>query len=287
MYRAKALGKNTYQFYAADNDTHSVERFGMESRLRKAIEQQEFVLHYQPKCDLHTGAITGLEALVRWQDPERGLLAPVHFIAMAEETGLIVPLGRQILAIAARDSATLQSHFAAPLRIAVNLSARQLDDPHFLDEMRELMAAPREQPFPLDLEITESMVMGDPEQAVRTMTQLQAMGIGLAIDDFGTGYSSLAYLKRFPVHVLKIDRSFVNDIPEDANDTAITQAVIAMGHTLGMRIVAEGVENAAQMQALRSFGCDEMQGYYFCRPAALDTIIRLLHDRATAVRQHA
>ncbi|MBC7574958.1 MAG: EAL domain-containing protein [Herminiimonas sp.] len=279
MYRAKALGKNGYQFYAASDDMHSIERIGLESRLRRAIEQQEFVLHYQPKLDLMSGDITGLEALVRWQHPEHGLLAPAHFIGMAEETGLIVPLGKAILDMASQDSARLQNLFPQPVRIAVNLSARQLDDPRFLDDMRRLIDAPRTHPLPLDLEITESMIMPSPEKAVHILTALQAMGIRLVIDDFGTGYSSLAYLKRFPVHGLKIDRSFVQDIPDDVNDTAITQAVIAMGHSLGMRVVAEGVETQAQMDALRRFGCDELQGYFFCRPIPLDDVIALLRTR--------
>ncbi len=276
MYRAKNLGKNAFQFYADSKDTHSAERMGLEARLRRAIAQNEFVLHYQPKVDLQTGAITGLEALVRWQHPEQGLLAPIHFIGMAEETSLIVPLGRQILEIAFRDALQLQARFAQPLRIAVNLSARQLDDVHFMDDIKRLMAAPRPQPMLLDLEITESMVMPDPEQAVRIMTELQSMGIRLVIDDFGTGYSSLAYLKRFPVHSLKIDRSFVQDIPDDPNDTAITQAVIAMGHSLGLRVIAEGVENEQQMNALKAFGCDEFQGYYFSRPIGLEALCELL-----------
>jgi diguanylate cyclase (GGDEF)-like protein/PAS domain S-box-containing protein len=279
MYRAKALGKNGYQFYAASDDQHSVERIGLESRLRRAIEQREFILHYQPKLDLAAGTITGLEALVRWQHPEHGLLAPAHFIGMAEETGLIVPLGKAILEIASRDSARLRGLFPQPVRIAVNLSARQIDDARFLDDMRRLIDAPRSELLPLDLEITESMIMPSPEKAVRILTELQAMGIRLVIDDFGTGYSSLAYLKRFPVHSLKIDRSFVQDIPGDVNDTAITQAVIAMGHSLGMRVIAEGVETQAQMDALRQFGCDELQGYFFCRPAPLDELIDLLRTR--------
>ena len=276
MYRAKHMGKNAFQFYAESKDTHSAERMGLEARLRRGIAQNEFILHYQPKVDLQTGAITGLEALVRWQHPERGLLAPIHFIGVAEETSLIVPLGRQILEIAFQDALQLQARFAQPLRIAVNLSARQLDDVYFLEDIKRLMAMPRPLPMLLDLEITESMVMPDPEQAVRIMTELQAMGIRLVIDDFGTGYSSLSYLKRFPVHSLKIDRSFVQDIPDDPNDTAITQAVIAMGHSLGLRVIAEGVESERQMDALQAYGCDEFQGYYFSKPVELETLCTLL-----------
>ncbi|MBC7416033.1 MAG: EAL domain-containing protein [Herminiimonas sp.] len=278
MYRAKQLGKNAFQFYVDSKDTHSVEKIGFEARLRRAVARNEFVLHYQPKVDLQTGAITGVEALVRWQQPERGLLAPIHFIEIAEETGLIVPLGRHILEMAFRDSLILQARFAQPLRIAVNLSARQLGEVHFLDDLKRMLAAPRPQPMLLDLEITESMVMPDPEKAVRIMGELQAMGIRIVIDDFGTGYSSLAYLKRFPVHSLKIDRSFVQDIPDDPNDTAITQAVIAMGRSLGLRIIAEGVETERQMQALRAFGCDEFQGYYFSRPIDLDALCLKLQE---------
>ncbi len=276
MYRAKHMGKNAFQFYANSKDMHAADRMGLEARMRRGIAQNEFVLHYQPKVDLRTGAITGLEALVRWQHPERGLLAPVHFIGMAEETSLIVPLGRQILEIAFRDALQLQARFSQPLRIAVNLSARQLDDVDFLGDIKRLLALPRPRPMLLDLEITESMVMPNPEQAVRVMSELQAMGIHMVIDDFGTGYSSLAYLKRFPVHSLKIDRSFVQDIPNDPNDTAITQAVIAMGHSLGLRVIAEGVETEQQMLALQRFGCDEFQGYFFSRPIGLDALCTLL-----------
>ena len=276
MYRAKNLGKNGFQFYADSNDTRSAERMGLEARLGRGIAQNEFILHYQPKIDLQTGGITGLEALVRWQHPERGLLAPIHFIGIAEETSLIVPLGRQILEIAFQDGALLQAQFTQPLRIAVNLSARQLDDIDFLDDIKRLIAMPRAQSMLLDLEITESMVMLNPEQAVRIMTELQAMGIRLVIDDFGTGYSSLAYLKRFPVHSLKIERSFVQDIPNDANDTAITQAIIAVGRSLGLRVIAEGVETERQMHALQAFGCDEFQGYYFSRPLGLGALNALL-----------
>jgi diguanylate cyclase (GGDEF)-like protein/PAS domain S-box-containing protein len=276
MYRAKADGKNAFHYYAANKNTHSIERLAMESQLRRAIDNREFVLHYQPKVELASDRIIGVEALVRWQHPERGLLAPGHFISLAEETRLIIPLGMQILQAACRDAKIINAASAHPLRMAVNLSARQLDDEGFLDDMAGLLAETRLPPELLQLEITESMVMHNPDRATDVMNQLRAMGVQFDIDDFGTGYSSLAYLKRFPVHSLKIDQSFIKDIPDGPNDTAITKAIIAMGHSMGMRVIAEGVETARQMAALRNFGCDEIQGFHFSRPIPLPELLDLL-----------
>lgn len=277
MYRAKASGKNAYEFYSASKDDHTAEKMGRESRLRRAIENNEFVLHYQPKVDLKTGQITSVEALARWENPQQGLLSPMSFIALAEETGLIVHLGKQLLEIAGRDWMTLRDNGLTPLRIAVNLSARQLNDGHLLEDIGKLIE--RTGPSWLDLEITESMMMHNPEQAVEIMKQLVSMDVRLSIDDFGTGYSSLAYLKRFPVHSIKIDRSFVQDIPGGENDTAITKAIIAMGHSLGLAVIAEGVETAEQEAALQEFECDEYQGYYFCRPIPIDELVTLLTSK--------
>ncbi|MGN6702942.1 MAG: putative bifunctional diguanylate cyclase/phosphodiesterase, partial [Burkholderiaceae bacterium] len=276
MYRAKNQGKNAFQFYSANQNIHTIERLALESRFRHALDNREFVLHYQPKISLPDGRITGVEALVRWQHPERGLLAPGAFIGLAEETGLIVPLGKHVMRLAHAASMTLQAQFGQPIRIAVNLSARQLDDPHFLDDVRQLLGGIEPSHVLLDMEITESMVMHNPDHAVEMVRALEAMGIRLSIDDFGTGYSSLAYLKRFPVDSLKIDRSFVQDMPHDPNDTAITQAIVAMAHSLGLRVVAEGVETLDQAHALRQFGCDELQGYYFSRPLPFDELMTFL-----------
>jgi diguanylate cyclase (GGDEF)-like protein/PAS domain S-box-containing protein len=283
MYRAKADGKNTFHFYAPSKNIHTIERLTLESQMRRAIDNGEFTLHYQPKLELITGRITGVEALVRWQHPEHGLLGPARFIPLAEETRLIIPLSIQILRIACHDALAINACSHESIRMAVNLSPRQLDDSSFIDSLQSLLAETGMPPQLLQLEITESMVMHNPEQAVIIMNKLRAMGIRLDIDDFGTGYSSLANLKRFPVYSLKIDQSFVKDIPTGPNDTAITKAIIAMGHSMNMRVVAEGVETIEQMKALRTFGCDEFQGYYFSRPLPLGEFLQLQknHDSAS------
>ncbi|HCY63374.1 MAG TPA: hypothetical protein DHV59_11205 [Oxalobacteraceae bacterium] len=281
MYRAKSDGKNAYRFYSASNNIHSVERLALESQLRRAIDNEELQLYYQPKVDVYTGRINGVEALVRWQHPELGLLPPQHFIPLAEETRLIIPLSKHILRVACADALTINQASGHAVRVAVNLSARQLSDSNFPDAIQKLLEQTRLNPDLLQLEITESMVMDNPEQAVDIMNRLRAMGIRLDIDDFGTGYSSLAYLKRFPVYSLKIDRSFIQDIPTGPNDTAITQAIIAMAHSMGMRVVAEGVEKREQAEALRQFGCDEYQGFYFSRPVPLAKLLNLLANQQT------
>ena len=279
MYRAKSDGKNAYRFYSASKNMHSVERLALESQLRRAIDNHELELFYQPKVDVFTGRINGVEALVRWHHPDLGLLPPQHFIPMAEETRLIIPLSKHILRIACEDAHAINQASGYPVRVAVNLSARQLDDNHFPEALQKLLEQTRLPADLLQLEITESMVMDNPEQAVDIMNRLRAMGIRLDIDDFGTGYSSLAYLKRFPVYSLKIDRSFIQDIPTGPNDTAITQAIIAMAHSMGMRVVAEGVERREQAEALRQFGCDEYQGFYFSRPVPLPKLVDLLANQ--------
>ncbi|WP_165973727.1 EAL domain-containing protein [Paucimonas lemoignei] len=279
MYRAKGDGKNAYRFYSASKNTHSVERLALESQLRRAIDSHELELYYQPKVDVYTGRINGVEALVRWKHPELGLLPPQHFIPLAEETRLIIPLSKHILRLACEDAKTINAASPHAVRVAVNLSARQLGDSNFPDTVQHLLDQTALDADLLQLEITESMVMDNPEQAVEIMNRLRAMGIRLDIDDFGTGYSSLAYLKRFPVYSLKIDRSFIQDIPTGPNDTAITQAIIAMAHSMGMRVVAEGVEKREQAEALRQFGCDEYQGFYFSRPVPLAKLLELLSNQ--------
>ncbi len=283
MYRAKGQGKNTYQFYAASKNIHSVQRMSLESRLRRAVESKEFVLHYQPRVDLQSGQIKGVEALVRWQHPERGLLLPAEFISIAEETGLIVPLGRNILEMAVHDAQRFQAVLGRILRTAVNLSMRQLDQTDFVDEMGELLRTSALDPSSLELELTESMLIHNPEHAERVVGELRAMGLAVSIDDFGTGYSSLTYLKRFPVETVKIDRSFINDLPGNSNDEAITQAIIAMSHSLGLKVVAEGVETEQQASTLRRMGCDEYQGFLFSKAVPFDSLLTLIQSiRAAA-----
>ncbi len=266
MYRAKEHGKNNYQFYSSQMNLHSFERLVLERFLRHALEQDEFQVYYQPKIDLVTGCVTGMEALLRWMHPGMGMISPTKFIPLAEETGLIVPIGAWVLRAACAQNRAWQDEGLPPLRVAVNLSARQFaqDDLHalILAVLQETGLAPEL----LELEITESVTMDNPEHAATLLKQLKALGIRLAIDDFGTGYSSLSYLKRFPIDNVKIDRSFIKDIPDDEDDVAITQAVIAMAHSLRLKVIAEGVESEQHLAFLREHECDEAQGYLFGAP---------------------
>ena len=267
MYRAKEQGRNTFQFYAAQHNIHTVERLTLESGLRRALERGQLVLHYQPQVDLASGRIVGFEALVRWQHPELGLLPPASFIAIAEETGLIVPIGQWVMHAACATQRAWREAGHAPLRMSVNLSPRQFLHSGLIDDIAGLVRASAADAAFLELEITEGMVMQDPERAGSLLREIRNIGgVRIAIDDFGTGHSSLAYLKRFPVDNLKIDRSFIADIPADRGDAAITQAIIAMGHSLEMKVIAEGVETQAQYDFLVAQGCDEYQGYFFSKP---------------------
>jgi diguanylate cyclase (GGDEF)-like protein/PAS domain S-box-containing protein len=287
MYRAKEQGRNTFQFYSSHLNLHSVQRLNLESGLRRALEREELVLHYQPLLDLRSGRITGVEALVRWQHPELGLLSPGRFIPIAEETGMIVPIGEWVMRTACAAQRAWADEGLAPLRVAVNLSARQFLRGDLPRDIRAVVDATGADPERLEIEITESMVMQDPERVVALLHQIRGIGVRVAIDDFGTGHSSLAYLKRFPVDNLKIDRSFVAGVPGDRGDVAITQAVIAMGHSLGMRVIAEGVETRAQREFLLAQHCDEFQGYLFSKPLAAPDLRPLLEAEAGKVRLRA
>ncbi|EGF33100.1 response regulator receiver modulated diguanylate cyclase/phosphodiesterase with PAS/PAC sensor(s) [Oxalobacteraceae bacterium IMCC9480] len=282
MHRAKDVGKNNVQYYSIDMHTHSVERLALEARLQRAIERRELVIHYQPKIDVMTGRITGAEALVRWNHPERGLLHPAEFIDLAEDTGLIGALGMLVLDATCADINDFRLAGIEVGRIAINLSGSQFNDTRLLDHMLQVIRTRQVDPSSLEFEITEGMVMHKPEQAIALMEEMIRLGFTLAIDDFGTGYSSLAYLKRFPVGSVKIDKSFINDIPDDPNDSAIVQAIIVMARTLGMKVVAEGVETRTQLATLEAFGCDEYQGYFFSKPVAAADFIALARGAATA-----
>ena len=266
MYLAKDRGKNNFQFYSPQQNGHSFERLALESALRHALERREFVLHYQPKIDIGTNRIVGVEALLRWNHPDLGVVAPNQFIPLAEETGLIVPIGRWVLRTACAQSAAWRNDGLPGIRIAVNLSARQFSDDSLISDIGDALAEAALAPEGLELEITESMVMQNPERAVGTLSRLRELGISVSIDDFGTGYSSLGYLKRFPIDNVKIDRSFIKDLPHDSDDAAITRAVIAMAQSLRIRVVAEGVETREQLDFLRDHECDECQGYFVSRP---------------------
>src|SRR5438128_2071538 len=282
--RAKDQGRNNYQFYSAQMNKHTFERLAMESSLRRAVERSEFLLHYQPKLDLRTGAIAGVEALVRWQHPDWGMVSPAQFIPLAEETGLIVQIGEWVLKAACEQNRRWRDQGIPPLRVAVNLSARQFAQKTLLSDIAKTIAQSGLTPDCIELEITESLVMTNPEHATETLHKLKTMGISLSIDDFGTGYSSLAYLKRFPIDCIKIDRSFIKDIPTEADDMAITRGVIALGHSLRLKVVAEGVETVEQQDFLSSNDCDEMQGYLFSKPLPAEEATALLKGHSP--KQH-
>lgn len=282
MYRAKEQGKNIFQFYSAQINTHTLARVALESDLRHALERNEFLLHFQPKVDIPGNRIVGVEALVRWQPPGKALVPPGLFIPLAEETGLIVPIGEWVLRTACLQNKAWQDAGLPRLRIAVNLSPRQFTHEHLLEDVARMLAQSGLDAADLELEITESMVMRDPERAITLLGGLKAMGIHLSMDDFGTGYSSLSYLKRFPLDSVKIDRSFIRDLPGDSDDAAITQAIIAMAHSLRLGVIAEGVETQDQLRFLRANGCDEMQGYLFSKPLPEADITLLLRRAAAA-----
>jgi diguanylate cyclase (GGDEF)-like protein len=276
MYLAKEDGKNAFRFFTNEIKAQSIERLTLESALRRALERDQFLLHYQPKVDMVSGQITGVEALLRWQHPQLGLVSPMQFIPLAEETGLIVPIGRWVLREACAQNMIWQRRGLRPVSMAVNLSPRQFADEHLLHDIDDALAASGMSPVLLQLEVTESMVMRNVSRAIKVLNGIQSRGIRLAIDDFGTGYSSMSLMKQFPIDTIKIDRSFVRDLPNDTEDQAIAQAIISMGKALGMTVVAEGVETAEQQAFLRNHFCDEMQGYLFSKALPAQQLARLL-----------
>jgi diguanylate cyclase (GGDEF)-like protein/PAS domain S-box-containing protein len=276
MYRAKKLGRNNFQFYTPAMNDEALERVKIESALRNALERNEFVLHYQPQVHLGSGEIVGMEALIRWRHPELGMVAPDRFIGVAEETGLIVPIGAWVLRTACAQNKAWQEAGLGNLRVAVNLSARQFGAVDLVPNLETVLADTGLAPSCLEIELTESLFMSDITPAVETLHRIKALGVNLSIDDFGTGYSSLSYLSRFPIDVLKIDRSFVNDIGIDDNESPIVASIITLAHNLKLAVIAEGVETLAQLDYLRALGCDEMQGYYFSRPLPADEFEQLL-----------
>ena len=275
MYRAKEKGPGNHHFYAAQMNVQSQERLTLESSLPRALERNELFLVYQPKLDLHTGRVTGVEALMRWRHATLGLISPTQFIPMAEDMGLIAGFGHWALQVACRDARRWQDQ-GHPVQVSVNLSARQLDRPHIADEVAEIVADARLDPGRLEIEITESGVMRNPAQATARLRELRDQGVSLAIDDFGTGYSSLSYLRTFPLSTLKIDRSFVKDLPADEDAAALTAGIIGLAHRLRMKVVAEGVETLEQLGYLRANGCDEIQGYYLSKPITAADMSRFL-----------
>lgn len=276
MYRAKADGRNAYRFFSTEMSVESLEGLVLKSSLRQALGKGEFLLHYQPRIDLASRRILGVEALLRWVHPEMGVVSPDRFIPAAEESGLILPIGQWVLRAACSQAVSWIQAGLPPIRMAVNLSARQFRDrvlTSLIESILEETGLPADL---LELEVTETSVMTDADAAVRTLETVSALGCHVSIDDFGTGYSSLNYLKRFPIDSIKIDRSFVQDLPKDGNDAAIARAVIQLGHALGLKVVAEGVEQEAQLEFLEAAGCDEVQGYLFARPLPADEVSQLL-----------
>jgi EAL domain-containing protein (putative c-di-GMP-specific phosphodiesterase class I) len=266
MYQAKEMGRNTFQFFSREMNVHALEHLMLESSLRRGLEREEFHLVYQPLLDLKSGRLVGMEALVRWQHPDLGLLLPGKFIPIAEETGMIIPLGDWVLAAACRQNRQWQNEGLPPLRVAVNLSARQFVQANLARRVAEILQETGLDPSCLELELTESTIMSNAEATITILQELKTMGISLAIDDFGTGYSSLSYLKHFPIDRLKIDRSFVCDITTNPDDAAIADAIIAMAHSLKLKVTAEGVEKQEQLKYLSTRNCDEMQGYILSYP---------------------
>jgi diguanylate cyclase (GGDEF)-like protein/PAS domain S-box-containing protein len=266
MYKAKAQGRNNFQFFTADLNAQASERLDIATELRRALDREELRLHFQPQVELATGRVVGAEALVRWQHPTRGEVPPSKFIPVAEETGLIGAVGDWVLRHAAAQSRVWRNEGLPPVVVAVNLSARQFRDTKLGEKVREVLEEMELNPKSLELELTEGSLMHNPEEATETLRQLKEAGYRIAIDDFGTGYSSLSYLQRFPLDKLKIDAAFVRELPENPDSVAIVLAVIAMGHSLRLKVIAEGVETEQQLEFLRRNGCDEVQGFYFARP---------------------
>jgi EAL domain-containing protein (putative c-di-GMP-specific phosphodiesterase class I) len=282
MYRAKEMGRNNCQLYAKVMDSKPLRRLTLENGLHNALERKEFLVHYQPQADIRTGEIVGVEALVRWQHPEKGLVLPQEFIPWAEDAGLIVPLGEWVLRTACEDAKARIDEGLAPLRVAVNLSARQFQQSGLSEMIARACEETKLDPSLLELEITESIAMQNGALTIEVLRQLRELGIRIGIDDFGTGYSSLSNLKNFPIDTLKIDQSFIRDLTTDANDAAIATTVIAMAHSLNLKVIAEGVETEEQLRFLKQRGCHEVQGYLISKPIPQQALKKMLASRRRA-----
>ncbi|MDP3651428.1 MAG: EAL domain-containing protein [Rhodoferax sp.] len=276
MYYAKETGRNNYKFFESGMNLRAIQRQSIEASLRKALDQQEFALYYQPKVNLVSGAVVGVEALIRWQHPEQGLLQPSHFVAIAEDCGLILPIGRWVLREACLQAQAWQQMGLPPITMAVNTSATEFRDRDFLYNLRTTLDETHFDPHCLELELTEGVLMQEAESTHIVLHALADLGVQLAVDDFGTGYSSLSYLSRFPIDTLKIDQSFISHMSANPDDAAIVSAVISMGKSLNQRVIAEGVETPAQLAFLLAQHCDEGQGFYFSRPVTAQAFASLL-----------
>ncbi|MEO8837630.1 MAG: EAL domain-containing protein, partial [Herbaspirillum sp.] len=276
MYHAKELGKNNFKFFTAEMSAHLMERLRLEKDLRNAIERREFFLQYQPQVDLRTGQIIGMEALIRWQHPTLGIIMPIRFISFAEEMGLIGFIGDWVLQAACRQLKLWESTGYGNLRISVNLSARQFTPKKLVQSISNVIKDTQISPWLLELELTEGLLMDNVEEAIEILSELQTLGVQVSIDDFGTGYSSLAYLKRFPIDVLKIDKSFVHDMASNRYDAVIVKSVISLAHNLNLRVVAEGVETQEQLTYLRDVDCDVIQGHFFSEAVSAEALEKML-----------
>lgn len=285
MYSAKESGRNTFRFFTSEMNTEVVERLTVEHNLRSALEKNQFFLVYQKQVDLTTGKLTGVEALIRWKHPELGLVPPDKFIRVAENTGLILPIGEWVLKTACHAAKKWQEAGFPAISVAVNVSAIQFRREDFRGLVRKTLGETGLAPECLELELTESLLVSNADLTLTVLQQLKSMGVKLAIDDFGTGYSSLSYLRQFPVNKLKIDRSFIKSVTVNSDDAAIASAIISMAKSLNLKVIAEGVENEEQTNFLRSHGCDEVQGYYFGKPVTLEEMLVDKPAHALAARQ--
>ncbi len=284
LFRTRQGGGDNYQFYTADMNERALKRLRLENDLRRALEQKEFIVHYQPKIETLGKRIVGMEALVRWQHPELGLVSPAEFIPLAEETGLIAPLGEWVLRTACAQNKAWQDAGLERLRVSVNLSLRQFRQVDLVEMIERTLSETGLAPECLELELTESSMMKDAAHAVETLNRLRALGIRISIDDFGSGYSSLSYLKHLPIDVLKIDQTFVRDMNTDPNDAAIVMAIITLAHSLNLQAIAEGVETQEQFNLLRLLRCDEVQGYLFSKPVTAEVFETLLRESQSSAR---
>lgn len=276
LYRARNAGGDDYRFYTEDMHSKASKQFSLETSMRHALSNEEFVLHYQPRMAVDSLTITGVEALVRWQHPQLGLLPPAEFITLAEDNGLILPIGEWVLRTACRQNREWQQRGFAPMRMGVNVSARQFQQRHLGEIVLKILEETGLAPEYLDLELTESSIMSKAQASIDVLTKLKAMGVTISIDDFGTGFSSLSYLKRLPIDALKIDRSFIRDVTTDPDDAALVMAIVTLAHNLNLEVIAEGVETDEQLRFLRLLRCDEVQGYLFSKPLPAEELEHVL-----------